>query len=277
MNALTVTDLTKRYDRFTLDRVSFNIKQGNITGLIGRNGAGKTTTIKAILNLISSEGKIEYFGKDLFADEQAIKQRIGYVSGGFDFYKSKTLRSIAKTVALFYPSWNNEEYQSYLHLFNLDERKKVGELSAGMKVKFSIALALSHGAELLIMDEPTSGLDPLSREDFCDTILELSNNHNITILFSTHITSDLMRIADDVIYVSDGRVVLQEDLKSLLNKYRLIRFDSEAEAKSFSGKLIGLKRIKDGFAALTDSNSDKTVAATLDDIIIHMEAEKDNA
>ena len=180
-------------------------------------------------------------------------------------------------MATFYPDWSDEKYQGYLREFNLDETKKVSELSAGMKVKFSITLALSHGAELLIMDEPTSGLDPLSREEFCDMVLSLKQDKGITVLFSTHITSDLMRIADDIIYISDGKVMLQEDLSSLINKYRLIHFADKSLAPE-DKKLIGLKKVKDGYAALIDAKEGNIEgsSATIDDIIIHLEAEKNN-
>ena len=161
MNALTVSNLKKEYPCFHLKEVSFSCRKGRIVGLIGRNGAGKTTILKSIMNLISSEGKIEYFGLPFRKNERLIKQKIGYVSGGFDFYPLKTLRLICKTVSSFYDDWNEQTYREYLERFSLDENKKVHDLSEGMKVKFSITLALSHGAEFLIMDEPTSGLDPL--------------------------------------------------------------------------------------------------------------------
>lgn len=276
--ALCVSELSKHYDGFTLDRVSFSVKKGNITGLIGRNGAGKSTTLKGILNLISAEGEIEYFGQKLLKSEQAIKQRIGYVGGGFGFYKQKKISTIAQTYSSFYPSWSDKSWRKYLISFNLDENKKVCTLSEGMKVKLSIALALSHGADFLIMDEPTSGLDPLSREEFCDLILNLNKSNGVTVLFSTHITSDLMRIADDIVYISKGRVLMQQPLDSVLNKYRLIHFDNENQIKNFSCQLIGLKQVKNGFSALIESSASEEMGekATLDDIIIHLEAENRN-
>ena len=273
MKALEVKGLTKKYPSFTLENVEFSVDKGNITGLIGRNGAGKSTTLKGILNLINAEGTVKYFGEDFFGSEADIKQRIGYVSGGFEYYRLKSLSAITKTVSSFYTNWSDELYRKYMKLFKLDERKKVSELSEGMKVKYSITLALSHNAELLIMDEPTSGLDPLSREEFCDIILDLSKNHGKTVLFSTHITSDLMRVADDVIYISDGKVIMQEKLDTLLNKYHVINFATEDEAKKYS-VLIGLKRVKNGFAALSEVPGDKGQKATLDDIMIHFEVER---
>ncbi|MCH5164713.1 MAG: ABC transporter ATP-binding protein [Clostridiales bacterium] len=273
MYALEVKGLTKKYSTFTLENVEFSVDKGKITGLIGRNGAGKSTTLKGILNLIKTNGSVRYFDEDFFCNEGTIKQRIGYVNGGFEYYRLKPLFAITKTVSSFYTNWNDELYRKYMNLFKLDERKKVSELSEGMKVKYSITLALSHNAEILIMDEPTSGLDPLSREEFCDIILDLNKNQGITVLFSTHITSDLMRIADDVIYISGGKVIMQEQLERVLNKYHVINFATEDEAKNYNG-LIGLKRVKSGFAALTELQSDKTKKASLDDIMIHFEVER---
>ena len=201
MNALEVRNLTKVYPDFTLDKVSFCVPRGHIVGLIGRNGAGKSTTIKGILRLIAAEGNIDVFGKDIFKDELTVKQMIGYVGGGFRYYPMNTLSAIRKAYAPFYPTWDQGKYEKFLAQFGLSEKKKVKELSEGMKVKFALALALSHGAKLLIMDEPTSGLDPLSREEFCDIILQLVREEGVSVLFSTHITSDLMRIADDIVYI----------------------------------------------------------------------------
>lgn len=192
MNALEVKELKKVYPEFTLDKVSFCVQQGHISGLIGRNGAGKSTTIKGILRLINAEGRVSAFGKDFLKEEMAVKQMIGYVGGGFRYYPMNTLVAIRKAYAPFYPTWNQSKYEKFLSQFELIESKKVKELSEGMKVKFALALALSHGAKLLIMDEPTSGLDPLSREEFCDIILQLVREEGVSVLFSTHITSDLM-------------------------------------------------------------------------------------
>lgn len=191
MNALEVKELTKVYPSFALDKVSFCVPQGHISGLIGRNGAGKSTTIKGILRLIAAEGNVAVFGRDIIKDEMEVKQIIGYVGGGFRYYPMNTLAAIRKAYAPFYPTWDQDKYEKFLAQFGLSERKKVKELSEGMKVKFALALALSHGAKLLIMDEPTSGLDPLSREEFCDIILQLVREEGVSVLFSTHITSDL--------------------------------------------------------------------------------------
>ena len=274
MNALEVKELTKVYTEFTLDKVSFCVPQGHISGLIGRNGAGKSTTIKGILRLIAAEGDVAVFGKDIIKDEMEVKQIIGYVGGGFRYYPMNTLAAIRKAYAPFYPTWNQGKYEKFLAQFGLSERKKVKELSEGMKVKFALALALSHEAKLLIMDEPTSGLDPLSREEFCDIILQLVREEGVSVLFSTHITSDLMRIADDIVYISQGKILAACPLKELLGKYKLAHFSSLADATAANA--IGVKLVKDGYEGLLSCDTQRlngvTLSdATIDNIIVHLE------
>lgn len=274
MNALEVKGLTKVYPEFTLDKVSFCVPQGHIVGLIGRNGAGKSTTIKGILQLIATEGDVAVFGRDIIKDEIAVKQMIGYVGGGFRYYPMNTLAAIRKAYSPFYPTWNQGKYERLLAQFDLSERKKVKELSEGMKIKFALALALSHGAKLLIMDEPTSGLDPLSREEFCDIVLQLVREEGVSVLFSTHITSDLMRIADDIVYISQGKILAACPLKELLDKYKLAHFSSLADATA--AKAIGVKAVKEGYEGLLPrdikiSASAAATDATIDNIIVHLE------
>lgn len=274
MNALKVKNLTKVYPEFTLDKVSFSVPTGHIVGLIGRNGAGKSTTLKGILRLISAEGRVEVFGKDMNEEELAVKQMIGYVGGGFRFYPRNTLLSVRKNYAAFYSDWNQEKYEKLLAQFQLSETKRVKELSDGMRVKFSIALALSHGAKLLIMDEPTSGLDPLSREEFCDILLEIVREQEVSVLFSTHITSDLMRIADDIVYISQGKLLLEQPLQQLLCKYSLAHFSCLERAKETNA--IGIKAVKDGYEGLLlrgESVAGDVVLtdATIDHIMVHLE------
>ena len=251
MNALEVRGLTKVYPEFKLDKVSFCVKQGHISGLIGRNGAGKSTTIKGILRLIKAEGSVSVFGKDFLKEEAAVKQMIGYVGGGFRYYPMNTLAAIRKAYAPFYPTWNQNKYEQLLAQFELIESKKVKELSEGMKVKFALALALSHGAKLLIMDEPTSGLDPLSREEFCDIIL---------------------------LYITQGKILAACPLKELLCKYKLAHFSSLADASAVNA--IGVKAVKEGYEGLLprDMQISESIAvtdATIDNIIVHLEKENE--
>lgn len=278
MNALAVEGLSKRYPGFTLDRVSFVVPKGHIVGLIGRNGAGKSTTIKGILQLISSEGKVSVFGQDIRKNENAVKQTLGYVGGGFRFYPLKTLAAIRKAYSGFYPAFDQTKYEAYLARFGLVESKKVRELSEGMKVKFALALALSHGAKLLILDEPTSGLDPLSREEFCDIMLELVKNEGVSVLFSTHITSDLMRIADDIVYIAKGKVLINSALPELLSRYYLVSFPELQMSDKIP--VIGKKAVKGGFEGLIERNAAipagfSVKEAALDPIMIHLEKEQE--
>ena len=206
MNIVEVKGICKTYPAFRLNGVSFSLEGGKITGFIGRNGAGKTTTIKSMLNLIHTDGgEIRYFGTPLKGHETEIKQRIGYSTGTVSWYPRKTIREIVGVTRTFYPNWDEEACRKYLALFNLDENKKPIELSEGMKVKFNLLLALSHRAEVLILDEPTSGLDPFSRDELLE-LFETLRSHGVTILFSTHITSDLEKCADNIIYISCGEI-----------------------------------------------------------------------
>ena len=206
MSIVEVKQVCKTYPAFRLNDVSFSLEAGKITGFIGRNGAGKTTTIKSMLNLIHVDsGEIAYFGLPLKGNETEIKQRIGYSTGTVSWYPRKPIKEIVSVTKTFYRNWDEDAYRKYLAAFSLDENKKPIELSEGMKVKFNLLLALSHRAEVLILDEPTSGLDPFSRDELLEVFTTLKA-HGVTILFSTHITSDLERCADNIIYISCGEI-----------------------------------------------------------------------
>ena len=217
---LRVQGITKHYPGFALEDVSFSLAPNRIMGLIGKNGAGKSTTLKAILNMVSPErGCVTMFGNDFYQHEKACKQQIGVVFGGIDFYPLKKLSAITAVTRKFYTNWDETQYQTYLQRFALEESKKCKELSNGMKVKYLLALALSHHAELLILDEPTSGLDPVSREELLHIFRQIVQNENCSILFSTHITSDLDRCADDITYIQNGRVLQSADKETFLRSF----------------------------------------------------------
>ena len=185
--ALIVKYLNKNYPSFSLKDVTFSLKKGTITGFVGRNGAGKTTTLKCIYNLVKRDsGSILYEDKDVLNIEKEFKENVGLVFGESTYYQTKKLKQITSITSSFYPNWNQKVYEEYLKIFNLDENKTIKELSSGMKVKFSLALALSHGAKLLLLDEPTSGLDPVSRDELLDIFEEIVSDGEHTILFSTH-------------------------------------------------------------------------------------------
>ena len=218
MAILEVSGLCKDYPAFHLKDVSFTLEKGRIMGFIGRNGAGKTTTLKSILNIVHpSAGQIRFFGLDLLPHEDEIKQRIGYAGGAVDFYKRKKIRKLIEVTRSFYPNWDDTACRQWMEIFALDENKSPSELSEGMKVKLALTLALSHHAELLILDEPTSGLDPVSREELLEAFTFLKER-GVTILFSTHITSDLEKCADDITYIANGRLMASEPLAAFMER-----------------------------------------------------------
>lgn len=275
MSILEVRKLCKNYPTFKLDNVSFSLEKGRIVGFIGKNGAGKTTTLKSLLGFIHDDGgETLFFGKPFKENELEIKQRIGYVSGGVSYYSHKKIRNITSVTKSFYKHWDDNAYAMYMKKFNLDENKSPSQLSEGMKVKYSLALALSHNAELLILDEPTSGLDPVSRDELLDIFLELSDK-NVSIFFSTHITSDLDKCADDIIYIHDGKIIASSDIESFRDGYRLVELTPEQRGQE---KLIGCKRSKNGFTAIVKTQDAASVQgvtspADLETIMIHIEKE----
>lgn len=277
MEALQIQGLSKQYPQFQLRDVSFSVRQGEIMGLIGRNGAGKTTTFKSILNYVHPDsGDIRFFGLTFPEHEFEIKQRIGFVSGGVDYYVHKKLQTITDVTRRFYSNWDQTAYEGYLQRFQLDLRKTPAELSAGMKVKYNLALALSHHAELLILDEPTSGLDPVSRDDLLDIFLQLAKE-GVGILFSTHITSDLDRCADRITYIQKGKILASENLDTFISTYRVAHLDALGTQQQ-QERLIGCKPVKHGLQALIKAEDVDTLhlpteAADLETIMIHLEKE----
>ena len=276
---LEVRNLRKRYPSFLLDDVSFNVEDGCIMGFIGRNGAGKTTTIKAILNLVHADGgQVLFDGRDLWANEPDCKQKIGLVLGEFSYYRRKKLRVIADVTKRFYADWDDALYQSLLGQFALDPEKKVSELSQGMRVKFALALALSHHAKLLILDEPTSGLDPVSRDELLELFRAIIEDGEHSILFSTHIISDLEKCADYITYIKEGRILCSTDADSFKDAYRLVSGEAE-DLERFRDRLIGFRAHAFGFTGLMKA-ADAEVAdglriapADMESIMIYTEKE----
>ncbi len=215
MNVLEVEGLRKVYPAFTLQDVSFAVPEGAIVGFIGRNGAGKSTTLKSILGLVHPDGgTVRWHGENVKNCEKTFKENIGVVLGGVDFYPKKKLRAITEVTKKFYPNWDESKYQHYCQLFSLDREKRVDQLSSGMKVKYLIALALSHNARLLILDEPTSGLDPVSRDELTELFQSIVADGTRSILFSTHITSDLEKCASHITFIKDGAILHTGTLES---------------------------------------------------------------
>ena len=221
MNAIEIKNLSKQYKTFKLDNVSFNVEEGHIVGFVGRNGAGKTTTIKSILNIVKkNSGNVKFFGLDLEENENIIKNKIGFSSGTTNYYPRKKLIDIINITKTFYNNWDDTIMEEYINLFQLDLSKTPSELSEGMKVKFNLLLALSHHAKVLILDEPTSGLDPFSRDEILEVFIELKKR-GTAILFSTHITSDLEKCADDIVYIRKGKIVSACSKTDFMQKYQI--------------------------------------------------------
>lgn len=280
MDILSVKGLCKQYESFALKNVSFGLCSGSITGFIGRNGAGKTTTLKSLLNFVHPDsGEIRFFGKPFQGNELEIKQRLGFVSGGIDYYPKKKIKAVTSVTKRFYSSWDDGAYRRYMQMFSLDEEKTPSELSEGMKVKYSLALALSHHAQLLVLDEPTSGLDPVSRDDLLDVFLGLAEKEGVSILFSTHITSDLEKCADRIVYIKNGEIYGDDTLDSFQAEYKVLELKNPEEAGALTEKLIGCKRSRTGYTALIKTSDLPPQCglavqdAGLETIMVHIEKE----
>ena len=278
MELLSVQNLSKKYEKFELQDVSFTLEKGYIMGFVGRNGAGKTTTLKAMLNLVHADsGLVSIFGEDFTSNELALKQKIGFMLGGTFYYHRQRLRTITDVVKRFYDEWDDAAYEGYLKRFELDPGKKVDELSAGMKVKYALALALSHHAQLLILDEPTSGLDPVSRDDMLELFQELIEDGEKSILFSTQITSDLEKCADFITYIKNGKILASAEKDEFVNTYRVVKGANEQLTEELRQKLIGYKKNSFGFSGLVQSGTLpndaglEVSAADIESIMIYFE------
>lgn len=246
---LRLENVRKTYPSFTLKDVSFSVKPGQIMGFIGRNGAGKTTTLKCIMNLIHYEsGKISAFETDMSKNELENKQRIGFALSELNYYPNKTIRQLVNVTKRFYKKFDQKKFDEACRLFNLNQDKKLEELSSGMKVKYSVAIALSHHAELLILDEPTSGLDPVSRDEILDIFRQIVKNKDRAILFSTHITSDLDKCASDITYIHDGEIIYSGTKNDFVNSYLFIK--DKSLNKELLNEYIAYKEFDDRIEGL---------------------------
>ncbi|UCC73734.1 MAG: ABC transporter ATP-binding protein [Gemmatimonadota bacterium] len=276
--ALEIDGVGKRYKGFTLSEVSLQLPRGYIMGLIGPNGAGKTTLIKLIMNLVRRDGgAIRVFGLDNLADEAAIKSRIGFVPDEPRYHDDVKLKHLASAVAPFYAKWDEGRFRALAGEFELPLDKKFKKLSHGMKTKFALALALSHGAELVLLDEPTTGLDPVFRRRLLDMLAGLLQDEHTSVLFSSHITADLERTADFVTFLKDGRAVFSNPMHQLAENWAVVKGGREAldaEARAF---LQGVRVRRHGFEGLTSrvdearrrfGNGFVIERASLDDIMV---------
>ncbi len=278
MELLRVEGLSKTYPGFSLKNASFSIEEGYIMGFIGRNGAGKTTVLKSMLNLVKKDsGRVFIAGRDFDENENYCKQNVGIVFGDVQYYKKKKLKTVTEVTSRFYPEWDASVYSSLSEKFSLDPEKRIGELSAGMRVKYLLSLALSHHARLLILDEPTSGLDPVSRDELLEMFQEIVEDGAHSILFSTHITSDLEKCADYITYIKDGEIIASEEKDTLIEAYREVKGAEDRLTDELETSLIGIKRNKFGFSGLIRADELKNTdglavsPADLENIMLHFE------
>jgi len=253
-NVLEVRGLNKSYETFSLKDVSFEMPKGYIMGFIGPNGAGKTTTIKSILGMARYQsGEIKMFGMDAKDNASAVNGRIGVVMDSPLYVDDWTMADVEAAISPFYSRWDSPKYAGLLKAFGIDAKKSVKELSRGMKVKLMIAAALSHDAKLLILDEPTSGLDPVARDELCDTLGDFVADEGNSVLFSTHITADLEKIADYITFILDGRIVYSGSKESLLEKYALVKGGLRDISAGQKKLLIGLREHATGFEGMAET------------------------
>ncbi len=243
VSALQITDLTKEYPGFKLDHVSFTLPQGTIMGLIGENGAGKSTTINAILDLIKrDEGSVTFWGEELSKNPRQLKENIGVVFDGINFYETLTPVKVGKISAAAYRQWNPVVYKDYLDKFQLPSNQEIKTFSKGMKMKLCIANALSHDSKLLILDEATSGLDPVMRDDILDIFLDYIQDENHSILMSSHITTDLEKIADYVTFIHEGKIVFSKTKDELIYNYGILRCSKDDFDRIDPGDILAYRK-----------------------------------
>ena len=276
-NAIEVKDLTKRYDGFTLDNLSFNVPGGSIMGFIGQNGAGKTTTINTILNIVKPDsGTVKVFGLDHIRDEKEIKKHIAAVFDELPFDDRLTASDINVIMREIYDQWDSDKFFTFLDRFQLPKKKKFGKFSKGMKMKMQIAAALSHNAKLLIMDEATTGLDPVVRNEILDIFFEFLQDEEHSILMSSHITSDLEKIADSVTFIDKGKLLISGCKDDILESHAILRC-SRADYEALDKSDIVSARINDFSIDVMVSDADGcrrrypgiiTDKANLDDIML---------
>lgn len=278
-DSATFNQVNKAFKNFTLRDVSFSIRKGFITGFIGPNGAGKSTVIRLLLNLLKPDsGTINVFDQAYDDSNKAIKQRIGFVFSDHYLYQHLTIEKMRKIISNFYVNWDDDLFEAYLKQFKLSLNDKVGHLSKGMGMKLSIAIALSHHAELIVLDEPTAALDPISRRDILQLLQEVIQDEEKAVFFSTHITTDLEQIADYILFLWDGSIVLDEEKDAILERHVIVRGPKELLDKDIRALFLQVKETSVGFEALTTQAGlvrrlmgDEVVMeqATLEDIMVY--------
>lgn len=245
-------NVSKRFKGFAVEDMNLRVNKGFVTGFIGANGAGKSTTIKLMMNLLRpDEGDVRIFGLDYATHEKAIKERIGFVYDGNVFYEGMNLKDIQRIVGPAYSGWDDALFRQYLEQFELPLNKAIKTFSKGMQMKASLALALSHQAELIIMDEPTAGLDPIFRRELLDLLQDIMLDGERTIFFSTHITSDLDRIADYIAFIRSGQLIFNRSILDVEENYGLVKGPLNLLDRDTEKLFVHVDRTSSGFEALT--------------------------
>ncbi|TSB47902.1 ABC transporter ATP-binding protein [Alkalicoccobacillus porphyridii] len=266
-DVVTLQHVNKAYKDFALKDISFSVKKGYITGFIGPNGAGKTTTIKLMLNLLEADsGSINVFGHNYLGHVNDIKQRIGFIYADHHLYGHLTIEKMKRVLAPFYKNWDDQVFAEYVERLQLPWTKKIGHLSKGMGTKLSIAIALSHHADLIILDEPTSGLDPISRREILELLTEVIQDEEKTVFFSTHITTDLEQIADYITFIDQGSIVFSESKESITERYYLVRGANELLDKDIRSLFVQVRQTSVGFEGLT--NQAELVRRLMEDHVV---------
>ncbi len=280
-NYLEIHKVKKSFTDFTLNDITFSLPKGYIMGLVGSNGAGKTTTIKLILNMLEKDqGKIDIFGYDSVENEKEIKQHIGVVSDKNFFVDSWTVKEIEKAISVFYDEWDHKIFQEMLQKFGLTDHIKIGNFSRGMQIKLMLACAFSHNAKLLILDEPTSGLDAAARSEFLEILQDYIKDGEKSVLFSTHITTDLEQVADYITYIERGELIFTGSMDELLQKYVVIKGAVNEITDELKNNILGIRQTNVGFEGLIGAEIGRKYKnkyildnPTIDEIIIHINKE----
>lgn len=252
MNAITFEGVEKKQGDFTLSIPNLTIEEGYITGFIGKNGAGKTTTMKAVMNLLNIDhGAIKVLGKDWRTDRTKLNQEIGYVGDKNGYMPEVTIEITKSMIAPFYKNWDEALFKKYIKLFGLNIGQKIGELSQGQSKQVDLIMALSHRPKLILLDEPTANLDPIVRNEILDILMEHMQNEQVSVFYSTHITTDLEKACDYIIMIQQGKILFVEDKESIDEKYYVVKGPNKLLTEEIAKKLKGFRRNEFGFEGLT--------------------------